>query len=92
VSSRNFVNILRAYNHKQPRAWDEKFISIQHYYNRVLHASIDKSLFENYFGYMPRSPLYTIYEQPEVVEIDSSYAMMDLKGIGSIGEEKRDFH
>ena len=40
VVNRMIVHILRMYNSKHPRTWDESLPYIQHSYNRALHSSI----------------------------------------------------
>jgi hypothetical protein len=55
------VQLLRGYNHKNPKKLDENMIYIQHSSNRVVHTSTSKSPFENFFGYFPHSPLDVVY-------------------------------
>jgi hypothetical protein len=43
VVNRTLVQLLRGYNHKNPKAWDEILIYIQHSYNREVHNSTGKS-------------------------------------------------
>jgi hypothetical protein len=60
------VQLLRGYNNKHPKTWDEKLVYIQHSYNRALHSSTNKSPFETCFGYLPPSPfdiVWTIKEE-----------------------------
>jgi hypothetical protein len=55
------VQLLRGYNQKHPKTWDENMIYIQHSYNRAVHTSTGKSPFETCFGYFPPSPLDVVY-------------------------------
>ena len=66
------VQLLRGYNQKHLKIWDEKLIYIQHSYNKVVHTSIGKSAFETCFGYFPPSPLDFVYGQQEGVREDTS--------------------
>jgi hypothetical protein len=63
VVNRTLVQLLRGYNNKHPKTWDEQTIYIQHSYNRELHSSTNKSPFETCFGYLPPSPFDIIYGQ-----------------------------
>ena len=38
VVNRMIVHILRMYNSKHPRTWDESFPYVQHSYNQALHS------------------------------------------------------
>jgi len=51
VINRTSVQLLRGYNQKHMKAWDENMIYIKHSYNRESHTYIDKSPFEACFGY-----------------------------------------
>jgi hypothetical protein len=57
----NLVHLLRGYNHKHLKTWDENMICIQHSYNREVHTSTSKSPFETCFGCFPPSPLDVVY-------------------------------
>jgi len=56
VVSRIVVHLLWGYCGKHPKTWDDHLSYIQHAYNRALHSSTNKTLFETYFGYFPNSP------------------------------------
>jgi hypothetical protein len=45
VINRMIVHILRMYNSKHPRTWDERLLYVQHNYNMALHSSTDHSPF-----------------------------------------------
>jgi hypothetical protein len=51
VVNKTLVQLLRGYNHKYPKIWDENMMYIQHSYNRVVNTSTSKSSFEIFFGY-----------------------------------------
>jgi hypothetical protein len=69
VVNMTLVQLLRGYNQKHPKTWDENLIYIQHYYNISVHTSIGKSPFETFFGYFPPSLLDVVYgKQGEVRE------------------------
>lgn len=65
VVNRALVHLLRGYNQKHPRTWDENFIYAQHPFNREVHTSTSKSPFGTGFGYLPLSPLDVVYGQRE---------------------------
>jgi hypothetical protein len=68
----NLVQLLRGYNLKHPRTWDENMVYIQHSYSRFVHTSTSKSPFQICFEYFPPSLLYIIYGQLEAGVTTSS--------------------
>jgi hypothetical protein len=64
------VQLLRGYNQKHLKTWDENMIYIQHSYIRAIHTSIGKSPFETFFWYFPPSPLDVVYGQQGGVRED----------------------
>ncbi len=57
VVNRMIVHILRMYNSKHPRTWDESLPYIQHSYNRALHSSTGHSPFQVGLGFQPLCPI-----------------------------------
>ena len=57
VVNRMIVHILRKYNSKHPRTWDESLPYVQHSYNRALHSSIGHSPFQVGLGFQPLCPI-----------------------------------
>jgi hypothetical protein len=51
------VHILRMYNSKHPRTWDESLPYVQHSYNKALHSSTDHSPFQVGLGFQPLGPI-----------------------------------
>jgi hypothetical protein len=51
------VHILRMYNSKHPRTWDEILSYVQHSYNRSLHSSTGHSPFQVGLGFQPLGPI-----------------------------------
>ena len=51
------VHILRMYNSKHPRTWDESLPYVQHSYNQTLHSSTDHSPFQVGLGFQPLCPI-----------------------------------
>jgi hypothetical protein len=79
------VHILKGYNHKHPRTWDENFIYTQHSYNRTIHHSTSKSPFGIFFGYFPHSPLDVVHgKQGGVREYTTLESLNDTKFIDKI--------
>jgi hypothetical protein len=70
VVNKILMQILRGYNKKHSKSWDENMVYIQHSYNRVIHTSIGKPPFETCFGYFPPSPLVVVYGQQGGVRED----------------------
>jgi hypothetical protein len=57
VVNQMIVHILRMYNSKHPRTWDESVPYVQHSYNRALHSSIDHIPFQVGLGFQPLGPI-----------------------------------
>ena len=57
VINRMIVHILRMYNSKHPRTWDERLPYVQHSYNRSLHSSTDHNPFQVGLGFQPLFPI-----------------------------------
>ena len=51
------VHILRMYNFKHHRTWDERLPYVQHSYKKSLHNSIIHSPFEVYMWFQPLAPI-----------------------------------
>ena len=51
------VHILRMYNSKHPRTWDESLPYVQHIYNRALHSSTSHNPFQVGLGFQPLFPI-----------------------------------
>jgi hypothetical protein len=57
VVNRMIVHILRMYNSKHPRTWDESLPYVHHSYNRALHSSTSHSPFQVGLGFQPLGPI-----------------------------------
>jgi hypothetical protein len=68
--NKNLMQLLKGYNYKHPKTWDENLIYIQYSYNRAIHTSTGKSPFETSFGYFPPSPVDVVYGQQGGVRED----------------------
>ena len=51
------IHILRMYNSKHPRTWDESVLYAQHSYNRALHSSTGHIPFQVGLGFQPLGPI-----------------------------------
>ena len=57
VVNRMIVHILRMYNSKHPRTWDESLPYVQHSYNQALHNSTGHNPFQLGLGFRPLCPI-----------------------------------
>ena len=57
VINRMIVHILRMYNSKHPRTWDQSLPYLQHSYKRALHSSTNHSPFQVGLGFQPLCPI-----------------------------------
>jgi hypothetical protein len=57
VVNRMIFHILRMYNSKHPRTWDESLPYVQHSYNKSLHNSIGHNPFQVCLGFHPLAPI-----------------------------------
>ena len=57
VVNKMIVHILRMYNSKHPRTWDESLPYVQHSYNQALHSSTSHSPFQVGLGFQPLCPI-----------------------------------
>ena len=57
VVNRMVVHILRMYNSKHPRTWDDNLPYVQHNYNKAIHISTGHSLFQVGLGFQPLGPI-----------------------------------
>jgi hypothetical protein len=51
------IHILRMYNSKHPRTWDESLPYVQNSYNRALHISTSHSPFQVGLIFQPLCPI-----------------------------------
>ncbi|GKA69579.1 transposon ty3-I gag-pol polyprotein [Tanacetum coccineum] len=66
VVNHTVVHLLRGYNSKHPKTWDESIPFLQFAINHVIHSSTGKSPFEVCLGFLPQTPFdleFTIEEQ-----------------------------
>jgi hypothetical protein len=57
VINEMIMHILRMYNSKNPRTWDEILPYVQHSYNQALHSSTIHSPFQVGLGFQPLGPI-----------------------------------
>ena len=55
------VHLLRGYNAKHPKTWDESLPYLQFAFNRVVHSFSGTSPFEACYGYLPPSPFDMVF-------------------------------
>jgi hypothetical protein len=56
VVNRTLVHLLRGYNAKHPKTWDESLPYIEFAFNRAMHGSTARAPFEVCLGYTPQGP------------------------------------
>jgi hypothetical protein len=57
VINRMIMHILRIYDSKHPRTWDESLPYVHHSYNMALHSSTGQSTFQVGLGFQPLGPI-----------------------------------
>jgi len=85
VVNRIVIHLLRGYCSKNPKLWDEHLCYAQHAYNRDKHSSTQRSPFETYFGFTPRSPLDFVFGK-DIAADGHSDVDKETKFIGKIQE------
>ena len=70
VVNRLVIQLLRMYNHKHRRTWDDNLPYIQHSYNRAQHKSTGKIPFEICCGFQPSEPINLISSSIELNDTD----------------------
>nr|ABD63115.1 hypothetical protein 18.t00011 [Asparagus officinalis] len=61
VVNRTIIYMLRGYNFKHPKIWDESLPYLQFVFNRAIHGSSGKSPFETCYGFLPSSPFDIVF-------------------------------
>ena len=85
VVNRMIVHILRMYNSKHPRTWDESLPYVQHSYNRALHSSIGHSPFQVGLGFQPLCPI-DIAMPFAAAQVDSAHVQSEVDKASSFIE------
>ena len=68
VVNRTMVHMLRGYNSRHPKTWDESLPYLQFAFNRSIHSSSGRSPFETCYGYLPPSPFDMVFSSGDSVE------------------------
>ena len=76
VVNRMIVHILRMYNSKHLRTWDESLPYVQHSYNQALHSSTGHSAFQACLGFQPLALIYVALPLASTQE-ESSHAQAE---------------
>ena len=63
VVNRIVIQFLRGYCSKHSKLWDEHLCYVQHAYNRAKNSSTQRSPFETFFGFTPKSPLDFVFDK-----------------------------
>jgi hypothetical protein len=79
VVNRTLVHMLRGYNSKHPKTWDDSLPYLQSAFNRPVHSSSGKTPFETCYGYLPSSPFDVVFS-------------MDYTGVGKEGSDRLRVH
>ena len=91
VVNRTLVHLLRGYNAKHPKTWDDSLPYIEFAFNRAMHSSIEQTPFEVCLGYIPQGPFdlaFTIPERGTAKEAgDEGKAQRFLEHIRRVHEE-----
>ena len=61
VLNRIVIQFLSGYFSKHPKLWDEHLCYVQHSYNCAKHSSTQRSPFDTFFGFTPKSPLDFVF-------------------------------
>jgi len=78
------VQLLKGYNQKHLKTWEENLIYIQHYYNKAIHTSSGKSPFETCFAYFPPLSLDVVNGKQGVREEIIGETLKDEKFVEKI--------
>jgi hypothetical protein len=76
VVNQRIVHILRMYNSKHPRTWDEILPYFQHSYNKAMHNSTDHNPFQVGLGFQPMGPM-DVALPLAATQVDSSHAQTE---------------
>ena len=61
IVNQTMVHMLRGYNSRYPKTWDESLPYLQFSFNRAIHGSLGKSPFETCYGFLPPSPFDLVF-------------------------------
>ena len=87
VVNRPVIQLLRGYCSKHHKLWDEHLRYVQHAYNQAKHSSIQRSPFETYYGFTPRSPLDFVFGKEIAVDGHS-----DVDKVAKFIEQIQEIH
>ena len=79
------VHILRMYNSKHPRTWDESLPYVQHSYNRALHSSTNHNPFQVGLGFQPLCPI-DIAMSFAATQADSTHVQSEVSKVNNFIE------
>ena len=79
------VHILRMYNWKHLRTWDESLSYVQHNYNRALHSSTNHNPFQVGLGFQPLCPI-DVAMPFAAIQVDSTHIQSKVSKVNSFIE------
>ena len=79
------VHILRMYNSKHPRTWDESLPHVQHNYNRALHSSTGHNPFQVGLGFQWLCPI-DIAMPSATTQADSAHVKSEANEVNNFIE------
>jgi hypothetical protein len=68
VMNHTLVHMLRGYNSKHPKTWDDSLPYLQFAFNRSVHSSSGKTPFETCYGYLPSSPFDMVFSTDSTMD------------------------
>ena len=80
--NQTLVHLLRRYNQRHPKTWDDNVPYIQHCYNRAIHSSTNQLPFEVCLGFLPQRLF--IYNSLRLLEISLSKLVTNDKRMLSL--------
>jgi len=85
IVNRMIVHILRMYNSKHPRSWDESLPHVQHSYNRAPHSPTSHSPFQVGLEFQPLCPI-DVAIPFAATQVDSAHVQSEAERANNFNE------